>query len=127
MKPLGCRYCKRDLLPLSRDKKRDLPLSATRDHVIAKSRGGTKTDTCCRQCNQLKGGMSLIDWARFMQSNPEWWLRFRTHGQVLKADPDWPTRKARKTAAYRLRAIRKRLETCPVNVPFPPLCRGLAS
>lgn len=34
----------------------------TRDHVVPKSQGGTKTKPCCRGCNRKKGDLSELDY-----------------------------------------------------------------
>lgn len=114
MKRPICRYCRRDLLHPDTDRARSSPLSATKDHVIPKSRGGTFTAWCCRQCNQIKADMSLIEWARFMQSYPEWWQRFRTRGQVNRE-------------LYRARYRQELKSRFPFFVALPPLCRGLVA
>lgn len=114
MKPLQCRYCRRNLIHPSRDKARTHEVSATRDHVIPKSRGGTTTDWCCLRCNHLKADMPLIAWAKFMQAYPEWWRRFLTHGQV-------------KTELHNVRMRAARGPRFPFHVGRAPLCRGLAA
>lgn len=48
-------------------------LQRTKDHAHPKHDGGRKTVPCCYQCNQIKGGMLLVDWYHFMADNPDWW------------------------------------------------------
>lgn len=112
-KPKNCRYCKRRMLKAADDRLRNQPLSATRDHIIPKHSGGNRKVWCCRQCNQIKAGMSLMQWATFMQDNPKWWEAYRSHSCV-----------ARKERIKR--AIRMRLMTFPFGVAAPDMCRGLA-
>lgn len=64
-----CAYCRRKLEATGSHSK----LAATRDHVHPKSLGGYGQVWCCRQCNQLKGCMTMREWLRFMGRNPEWW------------------------------------------------------
>ena len=65
-----CHYCRRKLSS-PKDKG---PLGETRDHLHPKSRGGTDTVPCCRQCNRMKADMSLAAWKIFMTNNPNWWV-----------------------------------------------------
>lgn len=70
-----CTYCKRQL----ESKRSPSKLAATKDHVIAKSKGGLHLQNnkvwCCRQCNMLKADMTETQWKYFMRHNPEWWKR----------------------------------------------------
>lgn len=113
-KPLQCRYCRRSLLRQSQSPTPGHHLAPTRDHVIPKSRGGTFTAWCCHQCNQLKADMSLIEWAKFMQAYPQWWERFRTHGQI---------RREQQSAIARIEWASR----CQFRIAAPPICRGLAA
>ena len=66
-----CDYCMRRL----ESSKSKGKLAATRDHVHPKSLGGTYRVWCCRQCNQIKGDMTITEWRYFRRHNPEWWKR----------------------------------------------------
>lgn len=80
-----CCYCRRVLeAPTSRSR-----VAYTRDHLHPKWLGGQRTVPCCRQCNQLKGGMPLAAWQAFMDENPGWWrdLRYQ-RGEVVRGQ--WP-------------------------------------
>jgi hypothetical protein len=66
-----CTWCRRRLEPVGSHSR----LAATRDHILPRSRGGSRTVWCCRQCNCLKGDMMPEDWSAFMRRNPEWWTK----------------------------------------------------
>lgn len=73
-----CTYCHRVLEhPSSRSR-----VAATRDHVVPKHRGGTRTVPCCRQCNQLKRNMMPGEWKAFMERHPKWWKLFPHIGKL---------------------------------------------
>ena len=61
--------------------------------------------------------MTLLDWARFMQSYPEWWKLFKTHGQVKTELHNARFRK--------VRAPVRDLAKFPFHVEVGPMCRGL--
>lgn len=63
-----CPYCRRAMTY------RVPGLEPTRDHVIPKSKGGTKIIVACWTCNNVKGDMLPDVWERFMMENPEWWI-----------------------------------------------------
>ena len=59
-----CVYCNRPLIFESSRKNEPIhDLSATKDHIIPKSRGGKDTienlSVCCRRCNIIKGSKSI--------------------------------------------------------------------
>lgn len=80
-----CTYCRRLVV----GRRSASMLAATMDHVIPKSRGGTKTVLACRQCNSLKRDMMPDEWEAFMSDNPTWWLKPQFGGprQVGKPKP----------------------------------------
>ena len=65
-----CWWCKRVLLA----KTSRSALAATRDHVIPRSKGGSRTVWACHACNGLKGDMLPAAWGLFMAQNPGWWV-----------------------------------------------------
>lgn len=67
-------YCKRELVAYT-------ATHPTRDHVMPKSKGGTKTVWCCTKCNNVKGAMLPEEWVWFMANFPEWW---KTAGREAK-------------------------------------------
>ena len=113
-KPKACHYCKRQLTAPN-DRART---AATRDHVIPKHMGGKRTVACCRQCNSLKGPLHIAAWRRVMAKYPEWWKRFRSHGELIQAE---------RLDAWREHRRRQELGKWPraVSIPRPRLCRGL--
>jgi len=67
-----CSYCLRTLEATTSDS----DLSATRDHVVPRSRNRTgphKTVWACRLCNHIKADRTPEQWDRFMKRNPRWW------------------------------------------------------
>lgn len=60
---IACYYCRRAF---------DSDVTKTKDHVVAKSRGGFNTAQnyvdCCRDCNQWKGDKSLEYWLHEVKS-----------------------------------------------------------
>lgn len=64
----NCRYCDRETLPPRPDGKAEFPLTATIDHMIPRARGGGGADVgnvtlACRDCNELKGNMTVDEFA----------------------------------------------------------------
>lgn len=59
-------------------------LHPTRDHVLPRSRGGTRTVICCATCNGIKGDMLPDAWERFMAANPRWWKMSRLELRLLR-------------------------------------------
>lgn len=59
-----CHWCKKHMLMESER------LRPTIDHVVPKSRGGTKTVVCCLSCNNLKGDMPPAIWALMLEKFP---------------------------------------------------------
>lgn len=58
-------------------------LRPTRDHVLAKSRGGGRGRNlvwACMACNRIKGDMSVAEWEAFRSLVPEWWAMWPTVG-----------------------------------------------
>jgi hypothetical protein len=113
-RPKHCYYCKR-MLTAPTDRART---AATRDHIVPKHMGGRRTVPCCRQCNSLKGPLSIDAWRRIMAKYPDWWRRFRDRGELIDAErlDSWQ-RHREKQARGRWPA--------GVRVPPPQLCRGL--
>lgn len=70
-----CFWCQRIMQSGSRF------LKPTRDHVIPKSRGGTKTVICCLSCNNLKGDMPPAIWALMLERFPA------IHDELSRAGP----------------------------------------
>lgn len=70
-----CHWCHR------RFHRGDPGLKATKDHVVPQCMGGTETVRACLACNALKGDMTPSQWADFMATTPEWWIRF-TRGRA---------------------------------------------
>lgn len=109
-----CCYCKRALqAPTSKSR-----TALTYDHVVPKHMGGRKKVPCCRQCNQLKGPLHPTYWRQITERYPQWWTRFRDHGDLLaqlRAD------------AWAASRRRQQMGKWPrdVMVPPPNLCRGL--
>lgn len=72
-----CAYCDRltDLPSLL--SARHTELTATIDHIIPLSRGGTNRienlRLACAACNGRKGDMLPDEWAAFMRKHPGWW------------------------------------------------------
>jgi 5-methylcytosine-specific restriction endonuclease McrA len=56
------------------------PLLATRDHVVPKAENGMNGYRnevwACQACNNVKGDMSVGQWATFRNNTGEWWLLF---------------------------------------------------
>jgi hypothetical protein len=73
-----CAYCRR---PMDR---RDVRLHPTRDHVLPRSHGGTRTTICCFTCNGIKGDMLPGAWEAFMVANPRWWKMSRMELRLLR-------------------------------------------
>lgn len=69
--PSTCRWCYR---PFQADSHW---LQATRDHVIAESRGGHSHKSnlvwACRACNELKGDLHPRYWFAMREAMPNWW------------------------------------------------------
>lgn len=83
MGDLTCHYCKRQLIDPKLDKSwRRANLSATRDHVVPKSRGGRETVWACRKCNGLKADLPFELWELVMKEHPSWWVKFHSGAQV---------------------------------------------
>jgi hypothetical protein len=61
-------------------------LHPTRDHVLPRSRGGTRTIICCATCNGIKGDMLPLAWEAFMEANPRWWKLSRRELRLLRRD-----------------------------------------
>ena len=109
-----CYYCKRQLSAPS-DRSRT---AATRDHIRPKHEGGRRTVPCCRQCNQLKGGMSIEEWRGVMSEFPEWWKRFAHQGELIE------TRRRAIWANHRRKQEMGRFPR-DIRLPPAPLCKGL--
>lgn len=81
---MNCDYCEREistrLVP-------DDPLRATRDHVIPRSKGGTKTVFACLACNNIKGDMMPDEWSAYMAENPRWWTRYNSSKIFFTPEP----------------------------------------
>ena len=58
-----CVYCNKD--------------ANTRDHVVPKSLGGTKTVSCCARCNQAKSNLYLSDFLRIFTAKHDRKKRLR--------------------------------------------------
>ncbi len=113
--PFGhCTYCNRALLAPGRAKR-----SKTRDHVMPKSAGGRKTVLACRHCNNLKGDFYPEQWQRIMADHPQWWSKFHTRTDLLKAEA---TRRNDLFHAPRVSRIQPAWPT-DVFVPLRPLFR----
>lgn len=57
----------------------------TKDHVIAKSKGGQDTVDACRACNQSKGNKALMAWLRWARrNNPYRWRKIRNYNYGRK-------------------------------------------
>lgn len=122
MTGLACHYCRRQMIDPKLDKSgRRANLSVTRDHITPKCRGGRRTVLCCRQCNGLKADLSPELWSLVMRRHPTWWKKFHSGAEVRNIALDLTSESRRK------RAVWKRLKRCPIKVPPPPLCRGLAA
>lgn len=72
-----CEYCRR---PMSAPSRAHKPSEVTRDHYQPKAHGYRLSDPgnkrfSCRECNELKGAMTGMEWERFMRENPNWWGR----------------------------------------------------
>lgn len=61
-----CAYCKREMVLYS-------PTHPTSDHVVPRSKGGTRTILACKTCNGMKGNMMPNEWQKFMHNFPKWW------------------------------------------------------
>lgn len=114
MTALYCCYCKRTLEP-STSKART---AMTRDHIVPRHLGGRRTVPCCRQCNQIKGPLHPDAWRRVTDAYPQWWTRFRDHGELVET---------MRSDAWREHRRRQWLGKWPrdVVVARPPMCRGL--
>lgn len=64
-----CPYCERAM-----DRFGEPGLAPTRDHVVPRSRGGTRKIVCCSRCNHVKRNLMPDEWEAFMAANPGWWL-----------------------------------------------------
>lgn len=64
-----CHYCRRQLEGTTSSS----TVRATRDHVFPASRGGTYRVWACFTCNNLKGDMTPLEWAKWRLMNPGWW------------------------------------------------------
>ena len=85
MTTIHCTYCRRALRDPARDTLKRAKLSVTRDHITPRSKGGRATVPCCRLCNHLKADLPADAWRAVMSRWPDWWRRFRTHGDLRQA------------------------------------------
>lgn len=124
-----CAYCKRltempSLLPGTHH-----DLTATVEHMMPISRGGSmkgvNTILACSFCNGLKGDMMPHEWAEFMMMNPQWWLRSKriraserrfARRQPLPLVETQMILRDGKKAWKQWKASQKNLDICPVMV-----------
>lgn len=76
-----CSYCRRAL----KEPHRRALLSATRDHVVPKCRGGKRWVIACQLCNRIKGDITPAAWSVFTAAFPGWWRTFRTNHELRLA------------------------------------------
>ncbi len=69
-----CRYC-------------GSAIETQEDHVIAKSKGGSRIVRACRACNQSKGSKPLMEWLRWLKKNDRYrWNRIEEYNYGRKND-----------------------------------------
>ena len=57
------------------------------DHVIAKTKGGTRTVSACPACNRSKGDKPSMEWFRWLKKNKKYrWNRIKNYNYRKKND-----------------------------------------
>lgn len=77
-----CTYCRRPMLASGLEEE----LSATWDHTIPKSAGGTEARPACLSCNRLKSDLAYGEWCLFMAEHPRWW---ETGARPIRPEQDY--------------------------------------
>jgi hypothetical protein len=121
-----CVYCRRQTeMPSLIHQAHDL--TATVEHVVPVSRGGAmrgpNVTLACHLCNGLKGDMTPHQWAEFMISHPQWWIRSKrttaserrfARRQPLPISESQMILREGKKAWREWKASQKSLDVCPV-------------
>ena len=82
-----CYFCKCDTHVRTRNQKKIKRNTATIEHLIPKSKGGTNVKSnlkmSCHQCNSLRGNMCAVEWLRIV-NDPKKLAAFRRVSELKK-------------------------------------------